>query len=294
MEKEKIIQKAEVLVDALPRIRQLFGKTIVIKYGGSAMKDAKLKDSVMQDVALMKYVGMSPVIVHGGGPEISATMERMGKKAAFVEGLRITDADTMDIVQMALVGKINREIVSLLTQHGGKAVGLSGHDAGLLSVDPYRYTDPETGTLVDLGYVGQVSKVRTDLLETLQQSGYIPVIAPIGVGPAGHSYNVNADSVAGALASALNAEKLILLTDVEGLRRDPDDPDSVASYFTSEEVDTALAEERLTGGMIPKVEACMNALKSGVEHVHITDGRVQHILLLELFTDKALGTTILR
>lgn len=291
---QQFIDKASVLVEALPYIRSFAGKTVVIKYGGAAMAAANLKDAVMQDIALMRFVGMNPVVVHGGGPEVSAAMKEMGLQPTFVDGLRVTDARTMEIVQMVLVGKTNREVLAALHRHGGRAVGLSGHDAGLIRATKRLHRDHKSGKLVDLGHVGDVAGVETGIIETLTGAGMIPVIAPIGVGPDGQPYNINADTVAGAVAAALKAEKLVLLTDVEGIRSDKNDPASLVSRIGADEIKALMAESRLEGGMIPKVEACLQALSAGVRRVHIIDGRVPHALLLEIFTDKGIGTMVVQ
>lgn len=285
------IHKAAVLVEALPYIRSFAGKTVVIKYGGAAMKAADLKDAVMQDVALMRFVGIKPVVVHGGGPELSDMMRRIGKEPEFVDGLRVTDAATVEMAQMVFMGKTNREIVSLLGRHGGCAVGLSGQDGGLLQAQK-RYHRTRTGASVDLGFVGEVVAVRPQVLQALTEAGYVPVIAPIGVDAAGQAYNINADTVAGAIAAALHADKLVLLTDVEGLRAEPGDPSSLISTIDRAEVESLMARGKLEGGMIPKLEACLQALAAGVGRVHIIDGRVPHALLLEVFTDTGVGTMV--
>lgn len=290
---QEYIDKAAVLVEALPYIRSFAGKTVVIKYGGAAMAAADLKDAVMQDIVLMKFVGMNPVVVHGGGPEVSALMKRMGKEPIFVDGLRVTDAETMEIAQMVLVGKLNAQVVSSLSTHGGKAVGLAGQDAGLIRATR-RLHHRQDGQLVDLGYVGDVAGIDTGVIEALTGGGFIPVIAPIGIGPDGHPYNINADTVAGAVAASLRAEKLVLLTDVEGIRADRSDPNSLASKISGAEIGQWMQAGRLEGGMIPKVEACLTALEAGVRRVHIIDGRVPHALLLEIFTDQGIGTMVVR
>lgn len=279
----KLIEKASVLIEALPYIRTFFGKTFVIKYGGSAMTDPELKKSVILDVILLKYVGVNPVLVHGGGPEISRWMKRVGKEPRFVNGLRVTDAETMEIVEMVLAGKINKDIVALINRFGGKAVGLSGHDGNLL-------TARQRGS--DLGFVGDVEAINPQVLHLLNKEGYIPVIASIGAGFDGASYNINADLVAGELAAALNADKLIMLTDVEGIFADENDPGSLISALEVGRARRMIEEGRIRGGMIPKVEACIKALESGVPRTHIVDGRRMHSLLLEIFTDKGIGTMV--
>ncbi|MFZ5814692.1 MAG: acetylglutamate kinase [Bacillota bacterium] len=291
---QQVIDKAAVLAEALPYIRQFSGKTVVIKYGGAAMAAADLKDAVMQDIALMKYVGMNPIVVHGGGPEVSAMAKQMGLESRFVDGLRVTDGPTMAIAQMVLVGKTNREIVAHLVGQGIKAVGLSGQDGGLIRAKKHLHLSAKTGEMVDLGYVGDVASIDVSVLEALTGAGFVPVIAPIGMGPGGQPYNINADTVAGAIAAALQAEKLVLLTDVEGVRADKEDPASLVSRITAQEVRHWMAQGRLEGGMIPKLECCLTALEAGVNRVHIIDGRVPHSLLLEVFTDKGVGTMVIK
>ncbi|MFO7318492.1 MAG: acetylglutamate kinase [Clostridia bacterium] len=289
------IQKAEVLIEALPYIRTFFGKTFVIKYGGSAMTDPELKKAVMLDVILLKYVGLNPVIVHGGGPEISRTMERLGKEPVFVGGHRVTDAETMEIVQMVLVGKVNQEIVSLINKYGGKAVGLSGKDGNLIVARRRRGAvsqSPASEGEVDLGFVGDVESVNPEPIRLLSEKGYIPVIAPVGVGLEGESYNINADAVAGHLAAALKADKLIMLTDVEGIFADPEDRTTLISSLRTEQAHRMIQDGQIAGGMIPKVEACIRALEGGVARTHIIDGRKMHSLLLEIFTDQGIGTMV--
>lgn len=290
---QQYIDKAAVLVEALPYIRSFAGKTVVVKYGGAAMVAADLREAVMQDIVLMKFVGMNPVVVHGGGPEVSEMMKRLGKEPVFVDGLRVTDEETMAIAQMVLVGKTNKAIVAALNAQGGRAVGLSGHDGGLIRATRHLHRTRDGG-YVDLGYVGDVAGIDTGVIASLIGAGFIPVIAPIGVGEDGHAYNINADTVAGELAAALGAEKLVLLTDVEGIRADPRDPRSKVSRITAAEIAQWLREGRLEGGMIPKVEACLRALAAGVPRVHIIDGRVPHALLLEIFTDEGIGTMVVR
>jgi len=291
---QTVIDKASVLAEALPYIRHFWGKTVVIKYGGAAMAAADLKAAVMQDVALMKYVGMNPILVHGGGPEVSAMSKRMGLEATFVDGLRVTDEATMTVAQMVLVGKTNRDIVTHLGQQGVKAVGLSGQDAGLITATKHVHRSARTGELVDLGFVGDVKAVDVEVLHALTSAGFVPVIAPIGLGPDGEAYNINADTVAGAIAAAMKAAKLVLLTDVEGVRADKDDPSSLLSRVTLQEIRTWMAQGKIEGGMIPKLQSCITALEAGVERVHIIDGRVPHSLLLEIFTDEGVGTMVIR
>nr|PZN72137.1 MAG: acetylglutamate kinase [Bacillota bacterium] len=291
---QQALDKAAVLAEALPYIREFSGKTVVIKYGGAAMAAADLKAAVMQDIALMKYVGMHPIVVHGGGPEVSEMARRMGIEPRFVDGLRVTDAATMEIAQMVLIGKTNREIVTQLCAQGVKAVGLSGQDAGLIRAVRHVHRSAGTGETVDLGFVGDVAAVDTGVLTALTAAGFVPVIAPIGVGPGGQAYNINADTVAGAIAAALKAEKLVLLTDVEGVRADKDDPTSLVSRVTAQEVRAWIARGRVQGGMIPKLQCCLTALEAGVNRVHIIDGRVPHSLLLEIFTDEGVGTMVVK
>jgi acetylglutamate kinase len=292
---EEIIRKAEVLIDALPYIRNFWGKTFVIKYGGAAQTKEDLKETFAKDVVMLNYIGIRTVIVHGGGPRISATMQRMGKKPEFVSGQRVTDQETMEIVEMVLGGLINKEIVSLINRYGGKAVGLSGKDGGLIRAQKkvIRKPTPETGDgeIVDLGLVGEVTSVDPALIEGLDKNGFIPVVAPIGAGPGGETLNINADFVASAISSALRAEKLMLLTDVPGLL---DSEGTVLSTLNKGQIDRLVKDGTISGGMIPKVMACLNAILSGVGKAHIVDGRVPHCLLLEIFTKEGIGTEILR
>jgi acetylglutamate kinase len=290
---QKLIDKAEVLLEALPYIQRFFNKTIVIKYGGHAMDDVDLKVSFVRDVILMRYIGLSPVIVHGGGPQIDGMLEKMGKKSNFVEGMRVTDGETMDIVEMVLVGKINKEIVSLIHQYGGHAVGLSGMDGGLIRARklwiPRRGKDGQEKEPLDLGQVGEVESINPEVIETIKNNKWIPVIAPVGVGPAGEVYNINADLVAGKVAAALQAEKFILLTDVEGVL---DGEKRLISTMNAEMAGRFLKEGIIKGGMIPKINCCLQALREGVKKTHIIDGRVKHAILLEIFTDEGIGTQI--
>ncbi|NJD56864.1 MAG: acetylglutamate kinase [Nitrospirae bacterium] len=291
---KEIIRKAEVLIDALPYIRNFYGKTLVIKYGGAAQTRDELKELFSQDIAMLNFIGIRTVIVHGGGPKISAIMEKMGKKPKFVHGQRVTDQETMDIVEMVLGGLVNKEIVSLINRHGGKAVGLSGKDGGLIRAQkkPIRKVTPEAGVseIVDLGLVGEVTSIDPSILDGLERSGFIPVISPIGVGPEGETLNINADYVASAVASALKAEKLILLTDVAGLL---DKKGTVISTLKKSRIAKLVKDGTISGGMLPKVQACMSALEQGVGKTHIVDGRVPHCLLLEIFTREGIGTEIL-
>ncbi len=293
---DELVKKAEILVEALPYIQTFAGKTIVIKYGGAAMENDSLKHSVMQDVVLMKYIGMNPVVVHGGGNQISEWMRRVGKEAEFVQGLRVTDAETVEIAEMVLAGVINKEIVSLINLHGGKAVGLCGKDANLIRVQKhYPQVVNENGktTSVDIGFVGEIVGVKPDVLFTLDQAGYIPVLAPNGVGDDDCTYNVNADTMAGEIAAALSAEKLILLTNQRGILQDLNDESSLISSIRTTEIEGLVADGIIGSGMLPKVEACVTALNSGVWKTHIIDGRINHAILLEVFTQSGIGTEIL-
>jgi acetylglutamate kinase len=289
---QKLIEKAKTLMEALPYIRRFSGKTIVIKYGGHAMADEALKKSFALDVILLKYIGINPVIVHGGGPQINETLKRYGIVSEFVKGMRVTDAATMTVVEMVLTGQVNKEVVGYISQHGGRAVGLSGKDGGLLlcrkKLQKVKQGDGAT-EMLDIGFVGDVIKVDTAILETLENGGFIPIIAPIGVGIAGESYNINADLVAGRVAEALAAEKLILLTDVAGVK---DREGNLLSSIELSEVAALIDNGSITGGMIPKVTCCVDALQDGVRKAHIIDGRVEHAILLEIFTDVGVGTEI--
>jgi acetylglutamate kinase len=290
------VEKAGVLVEILPYIQKFTGKTFVIKYGGNAMLNADLKNSVIQDIALMKYIGLRPVVVHGGGPEITALLKQMGKQSSFVSGLRVTDEETMAAAEMVLAGKINTELVAMLNTHGARAVGLNGKDAGLIKARKHLATVYEEGQAreVDIGFVGDVAEVKPDILWTLLNNDYIPVIAPVGAGAAGESYNINADYVAGEIAGALRAEKLILLTDVEGIYRDYHDKSTFVSTLGFADAKRMIREGSIDGGMIPKVEACIRALSGGADKAHIIDGRQSHSLLLEIFTDTGIGTEVVK
>ena len=287
---------AEVLIEALPYIRHFYDRRIVIKYGGAAMEDETLIQSVMQDVVLMKYVGIRPIIVHGGGPRITAWMDKIGKVPEFVQGLRVTDAETVEIAEMVL-GSINKSIVSRINQHGGKAIGLSGKDANLILAEKQEVevTDENgTQTSVDLGYVGKIIGINTESITVLDKAGYIPVVTPIGVGVDGKTYNINADTMAGEIASAFQAEKLIMLTDTRGIFRDLLDTSSLIPTIRLREIDRLIKGSFIAGGMLPKVEACTTALMGGVYKTHIIDGRIPHSLLLEIFTEGGIGTEIVR
>ncbi|MBQ4213200.1 MAG: acetylglutamate kinase [Selenomonas sp.] len=288
--------KAAILVEALPYIQQFYGKTIVIKYGGNAMINDDLKEKVMQDIALMKYVGIRPVIIHGGGPDITGFLKKVGKESDFVAGLRVTDEETIEIAEMVLDGKVNSEIVNLLNRRGVRAVGLSGKDAGLIKARKKLATvyEGEDTKKVDIGYVGEVEHVDTGILEDLLDQGYVPVIAPIGVGDGGESYNINADYVAAEIAGALQAEKLLLLTDIEGIYKDFNDKSSFISTLHLPEAKEYIKEGIIAGGMIPKVEACLTALEQGAGKTHIIDGRLAHSIILEIFTSRGIGTQVVR
>lgn len=290
---EEIIKKAEILIEALPYIRSFFGKTFVIKYGGAAQIKQELKDAFARDVVLLNYIGIHPIVVHGGGPKISSVMEKMGKKPSFIQGHRVTDKETIDIVEMVLGGLINKEIVSLINGHGGKAVGLSGKDGGLIKAKrKLLKTSSKKGKskTIDLGLVGDVTEVDTHIISSLEKEGFIPVISPIGVSQEGETLNINADSVAFFIASALKAEKLILLTDVPGVK---DKKDRIIPTLTKQQIKKLINDGTIAGGMLPKVQACLKAIGGGVAKTHIIDGRIPHCLLLEIFTKSGIGTEIL-
>ncbi len=279
-------QKAEVLVEALPYIRRFANQIVVVKYGGNALAGASESDALAlfaEDIVLMQAVGMRPVVVHGGGPQISDLMARLGKTPEFRNGLRVTDAETVDIARMVLLGQVNPQIVSSINVHGPLAVGVSGADAGLIVAAP---KDPE------LGFVGEVTAVNPEIVNRLLAQNLIPVIATIGSDASGQAYNINADTVAGAIAEALGAEKLVYLTDIEGLRRVVSDPTSLIRQTTADELDALMADGTIAGGMIPKVESCVHAVRNGVRRAHILDGRIPHVLLLEVFTDAGIGTMV--
>lgn len=279
------LEKAEILVEALPYIKDFYGKRVVIKYGGAAMVEEDLKQKVMQDIVLMKYVGMNPIVVHGGGPEINQMLGRLDIRSEFVGGLRVTDSETMEVVEMVLGGKVNKEIVSGLNASGGRAIGISGKDDRLIEAQAL---DP-TG---EMGFVGRINKINPGIIETMIDNGYIPVIAPIGVGEDHETYNINADLVAAAIAVAINADKLVLLTDVPGLLNHPDDPDSLISVLAVSEVNRLVESGVIAGGMLPKVQCCVESVEGGVGRTHIIDGRVPHSLLLEIFTRQGIGTMV--
>ena len=288
-------KKAGTIVEALPYIQAFYGKTIVIKYGGNAMINEDLKQKVMEDVSLMKYVGMQPVIVHGGGPDITHFLKKVGKKSDFVSGLRVTDEETVEIAEMVLDGKVNSNIVNLLNKRGVRAVGLSGKDAGLIKATKKMatvYDEEGNKEKVDIGYVGQVDSIDASILRDLLDMDYIPVIAPIGVGEDGESYNINADYVAAEIAGALKAEKLLFMTDIEGVYKDFEDKDSFISSLTDVEAREYIKTGIISGGMIPKVEACLRSLDAGTQKVHIIDGRQPHAIILELLTEQGIGTQV--
>ena len=276
-------QRAEVLTQALPYIRRYTGKIVVVKYGGNAMINEQLKEQVMEDLVLLWLIGVKPVLVHGGGPEISDLMSRLGKEAVFVDGLRVTDKETVDIVQMVLAGKVNKTLVNILEMKGGKAVGISGMDGRLIEA----VQKDER-----LGYVGKVTSVNCRVVTDLLEKGYIPVISTLGCDKEGNAYNINGDTAAASIAGALHAERMILMTDIEGLLRDKDDPSTLIPELTVEEAESLMAEGVISGGMIPKIKCCMEAIEKGVENVVIMDGRVPHSILMELLTDEGAGTMV--
>ncbi|ADG13645.1 acetylglutamate kinase [Methanocaldococcus infernus] len=288
------MEKAKVLLEALPYIQKFHDKIFVIKYGGHAMIDKNIKNWTAQDIVLLKYVGIKPVIVHGGGPEINKAMEKMGKKPEFVHGLRVTDDETLDIVEMVLTGKINGEIVSKITKYGGKAVGLSGKSGRIIvAKKKIKKIKTDKGEIeIDLGKVGETVEVNTELLEILINNNYIPVISPIGLDVNGEAYNMNADTVAGDIASALKAEKLIMITDVDGIMEDVNRPETLYKKLTVDELKELLDKGKIKGGMIPKAESAIYAIESGVKSVHIINGKIPHALLLEIFTEEGIGTMI--
>jgi acetylglutamate kinase len=291
------MKTVNILIEALPYIKKFHNKKIMIKYGGHAMIDSNAKSNTARDTVLLKYVGMDPMVVHGGGPEISRSMNKLGKKPKFIGGLRITDQETMDIVKMVLVGKINTEIVANIGLHGGKGVGLSGKDNLLLKArkrSPQVVVDQETGEeqMVDLGLVGAIEAINPEVLDVLTENDYIPVISPIGVDEAGSTLNLNADTVAGEVAGKVGAEKLIILTDVPGILRDPNDPNSLIKKININEIKELIDQGVVKDGMLPKVSTCISALENGVSSAHIIDGRIQHSILLEIFTKDGIGTMI--
>ncbi len=292
---QELIGKANVLMEALPWIKRFYGKTIVIKYGGNAMVDEKLKEGFARDIILMKYIGLNPVVVHGGGPQIGKVLEAMKIESRFVQGMRVTDSATMDVVEMVLGGKVNKEIVANINHYGGKAVGITGKDGGLIRARKLEMTavNPDTLTpeILDIGMVGEVESVDPTIIAALEDNKFIPVIAPIGSGLDGETYNINADLVAGKLAGALKAEKLILLTDIEGVK---DKDGRLISTIDIQRVPDLINDETISGGMIPKINCCVDAVEEGVKKTHIIDGRMEHACLLEIFTDKGIGTAVAR
>ena len=292
---DDFIGKAEVLMEALPYFQRFYGKTFVIKYGCHAMENEELKASFAQDIVLLKYVGINPVVVHGGGPQIDAVLEKMGVKSHYVRGMRVTDQETLDIVEMVLVGKVNKEIVNLINQHGGMAVGLSGKDGGLILAKKMNVTlasaNGESPEIIDIGMVGEIIGINPLIIDSLDANKFIPVIAPVSVGKDGETYNINADLVAGEVAEALHAEKLLLMTDIEGVK---DKKGEFLSHLTEKQARKMIQDGVVGFGMIPKVECCINALKGGVEKTHIIDGRVKHAVLLEIFTKQGIGTEVVR
>ena len=283
-------QKAQILAEALPYIKRFFDKTIVIKYGGNAMTDEHLKQCFAQDVVLLKLVGMNPVVVHGGGPQINEMLDKLGKKGVFIQGMRVTDAETMDVVEMVLGGQVNKEIVNLINRHGGKAVGLTGQDGNFIHARTLLMEDINDPTkMIDVGQVGEITAIDPSIINFLDTGDFIPVVAPIGVGADGETYNINADVVAGKLAEILGAEKLILLTNTPGVL---DKAGNLLTGLTPKQIDDLVADGTLSGGMLPKISSALDAARSGVKTVHIIDGRVEHALLLEVLTDEGVGTLI--
>jgi len=283
-------KKAKTLAEALPYIKRFFDKTIVIKYGGNAMTDEHLKECFAKDVVLLKLVGMNPVVVHGGGPQINEMLDKLGKKGEFIQGMRVTDEETMDVVEMVLGGQVNKEIVNLINRHGGKAVGLTGQDGNFIHAHKLMMEDKDDPTkFIDIGQVGEISAIDPSIINFLDTGDFIPVVAPIGVGKDGETYNINADVVAGKLAEILNAEKLILLTNTPGVL---DKNGELLTGLTPRQIDEMVADGTLSGGMLPKISSALDAARSGVKAVHIIDGRVEHALLLEVLTDEGVGTLI--
>jgi len=292
---EELIGKANVLMETLPWIRRFYGKTIVIKYGGNAMVEEHLKESFARDIIMMKYIGLNPVVVHGGGPQIGRVLEAMNIESQFIQGMRVTDSETMNVVEMVLGGKVNKEIITNINRHGGKAVGITGKDGGLIQARKLEMTavNPDTLTpeIIDIGMVGEVESVDPTIINSLEENNFIPVIAPIGSGLNGETYNINADLVAGRVAGALKAEKLILLTDIEGVK---DKQGKLISTIDIQRVPDLINNGTISGGMIPKVNCCVDAVEEGVTRAHIIDGRMEHACLLEMFTDKGIGTVVAR
>ncbi|MBQ3425521.1 MAG: acetylglutamate kinase [Clostridia bacterium] len=284
---EELIKKAQILIDALPYLRKFAGKTVVIKYGGNAMINEKLKNQVMEDITLMKFIGLNPIVVHGGGPDISAALHEKGVKSTFINGLRVTDEVTVHVAQQVLIGKTNAEIVSLLNKQGGRAIGISGIDGSFIECEK-QMTEVD-GEPVDIGYVGKIKSINRGILDLLSNDQWIPVIAPIGTDAEGNSYNINADTVAAEVAMAVEAEKLILLTDVEGIK---DSGGKIIYEATIHQINDMIKDGTISGGMIPKVQGCTRAIEGGVNGVHIIDGRMPHCLLLEIFTKTGIGSMI--
>lgn len=290
-------QTADVLIEALPYIQRFYNRRIIIKYGGAAMEEDRLIHSVMEDIVLMKYVGMRPIVIHGGGPSISKWLDKVGKETEFVEGLRVSDAETVEIAEMVLAGNINKSIVARINQHGGQAIGLCGKDANLIVAEkhtPQVIDEHGNETTVDIGFVGRIIGVNTQPIITLDEAGYIPVIAPNGTGADGQTYNINADTMAGEIASALQAEKLILLTDTIGICHDLNDITTLIPTIRMREINELIDNGTISGGMLPKISACNTALLGGVAKTHIIDGRIPHSLLLEVLTEGGIGTEIIR
>lgn len=284
---QDLYEKADILMEALPYIQRLWGKHVVVKYGGNAMKDEKIIHTIMQDVTLLKYVGVNPIVIHGGGPEINTMLEKLNIKSEFHNGTRITSAETMEVVEMVLAGKVNKNVVSMINSMGAKAIGLSGKDANLIKAKKKISADG-----VDLGFVGDVVSINTKLLLELTSTGYIPVIAPIGFGDDGNSYNINADIVAGEIAAAVKAEKLMFLTDVDGVRMNPEDKETLISIIEVDHIYRLIEQKIIKGGMIPKVMGCIKGIEQGVSKTHIVDGTLPHSIILEIFTDKGIGTMV--
>ena len=293
LDSDQAMNVARVLSEAMPYIQRFRGKTIVVKYGGNAMVDEDLKRGFARDMVMLKLVGINPVVVHGGGPQIGSLLERIGKESKFIEGMRVTDAETMDVVEMVLGGLVNKEIVNLINRHGGRAVGLTGKDGDLIRARQLKVTrktpDLEVPEIIDIGHVGEVESIEPSVVDMLDHGDFIPVIAPIGVGEDGHSYNINADLVAGKMAEVLNAEKLILLTNTSGLLNKEGE---LLTGLTAGQVDELIEDGTIHGGMLPKIGCALSAVKNGVKSSHIIDGRVEHAVMLELFTDEGVGTLI--
>ncbi len=283
---DQVIQKAKVLMEALPYIQAFHNNIVVVKYGGSAMLDPEINSTIIQDILLLRLVGLKPVVVHGGGPEINEMLKRVGIESEFINGLRVTTKETVEVVEMVLAGKVNKQIVGMLNEKGGNAVGITGKDGNLLLAEKMKKAT------VDLGYVGEIVQVNTNLITTLIDNGFIPIISPIATDNKGNTYNINADYAAVAIASALQAQKLVFLTDVEGVLKDKEDANTLISYLSKQQAETYIKDGIIAGGMIPKVECCLRAIDEGVKMVHILDGRVEHALVLEIYTHKGIGTML--